>query len=374
MNARNPRFVIEYASAQDDADLRTLLRENPFGEKISLSYEREPNMLNAATLEGENHRFLITRDTKLNKICAMAGYSFYNAWLNGEQTRIGYLSQLRVAAYARGNPSFLAKGYLKTVEDAARVKCPFYVTTIISDNVLARRFLEAQKPGFPHYIKRGMLHTLAIPLWRVPQKAKTEWRGRVRRGEEKDKAKIAQFLLRELKTFQFAPVCDEAVLWDSCRSRGLRVEDFLLAEEDNDLVGCLALWDQTAFKQIVVRGYSPMLRFGRPLLNVLAPLLGTVQLPAIDNQFRYIFFAHAAAVNTDILCRLIADAMEQAKAAGFSYATLGMSATHPSLSRVRSLFSHLNYESIIYTVHHESMGPEQNFLPQFPPHLEIARI
>jgi hypothetical protein len=374
MNEFGSRYLVSFATPEDDAELRVLLRDNPVGTKISISYEREPSVMLASTVEGEAHRFLALRQRESSRIIGMGGCAFYDAWVNGEKTRIGYLSQLRVSAQARGTFSFLVKGYTRFTEMAAEAGVPFFVTTVIADNTLARRFLSSPKRGFPTYIERGRLHSLALPLWRVPSKAKNAWKGVVRRAVVDDKIKISEFLQREFRKFQFAPVFNEDVLWSEIRSRGLAVEDFLVAEDAGEIVGCLGLWDQSAFKQIVVRGYAPALRYGRGLVNALAPVLGTIRLPRVGDGFPHVYFSHVAAPDNKILCRLLAEGMKCARTNGYSYAALGLSETHPAFSTVRNLFNHLDYESVIYSVHHEMLGPEAKFSEEYFNHLEIARL
>ena len=48
---------------------------------------------------------------------------------------------------------------------------------------------------------------------------------------------------------------------------GLAWRDFTLALRDDRVVGCVACWDQRAFKQAIVRGYSGRLARWRPVLN-----------------------------------------------------------------------------------------------------------
>ena len=52
--------------------------------------------------------------------------------------------------------------------------------------------------------------------------------------------------------------------------KGLRLDDILLGFKGNRLIGTLALWDQQAFRQLVVDSYGLPLRWLRPLYNACA--------------------------------------------------------------------------------------------------------
>lgn len=374
MNTVRSRFVVEFASQADDAELRALLRNNPVGKNISLSYEREPSVFIASDVEGDSHYFTAARYSDSGKIVGMGGCSFYQAFVNGENVKVGYLSQLRVAEQSRGTVSILIKGFKLMSKAAAEQSANFFVTTIIADNAVAQRFLASPKKGFPVYSNIGRLHSLALPLWRTPKSAMRAWSGTVRTGVDSDKPRIVDFLAKESQKFQFAPLYSSDVLWNQTRSRGLSVSDFLLAEDAGEIVGCLALWDQSLFKQIVVRDYGTFLRHGRCFVNMFAPLLGNVCLPPVGAAFAHVYFSHVFARDCNVMRRLVAEGIEIARSRGFSYAALGLSAQHPALSLIRKEFKHHNYESIIYTVHNGEKAETPRLDPERVPYLEIARL
>ena len=79
---------------------------------------------------------------------------------------------------------------------------PFYVTTIIEDNLPARRFLEAGIKGLPTYRPLGSLVTLILP---VTRKRRVAPGFTVNRCKSKDLDKIVDCLQRHGTRYQFAP-------------------------------------------------------------------------------------------------------------------------------------------------------------------------
>src|SRR5258706_12279951 len=88
-------MVMEEAAREDDPELRRLLRDSPMAGEIRVSLEREPNVFLTGAVEGEPHRTIVARNPE-GGIVGMGSRSVWNAFVNGEPCRLGYLSQLRV--------------------------------------------------------------------------------------------------------------------------------------------------------------------------------------------------------------------------------------------------------------------------------------
>ena len=101
---------------------------------------------------------------------------------------------------------------------------------------------------------------------------------------------LVDCLTRNGRRFQFTPVFTEDDLRSPHRSRGLRRNDFHTVTAGDAASGCLAVWDQRAFKQVVVRGYSPLLSRARLLFNAFGRLLGVPPLLGFWGKL-YLFIA-----------------------------------------------------------------------------------
>jgi hypothetical protein len=219
------------------------------------------------------------------------------------------------------------------------------------------------------------MNSLVIPLTRLGGKRRpTCWNGIVRHAALEDVERICIFLNREMARFAFAPVWHPEWLLSPTHSRGLSPSDFLLAEERGEITGCVALWNQTSFKQTVVRGYVPWLRRLRPLVNLLTPVTGTIPLPQVGSPFSHAYLSHFAARDNAIALRLMTEGCLAARRAGYSYVTTGFGSRHPQAGAILDAFRHRNYRSIIYTVQRESDTRTLELAPDAIPHLEIARL
>ena len=340
------RFNFALSTREDDADIRRLLRENALPGEISLSFEREPDAAVAASIEGDLHQTLVARDRSTGRIAGLAARSVGTWFVNGRDMRVGYLGLLRVARGSRSLRTLIDEGFAFCRTLHERGDAPAYLTSLVSDNHAARRLLvERPSATAPRFTRIDGLTTFAIPVRQTPCHA-----GRVRvcLGTPDLVDDIAACLQRNLRRYQFAP-CWRAEELTSCLP-GLSPADFVVAVDDRRVVGCAALWDQRAFKQVVVRGYSLALRRARPFVNLTRRLFGTPYLPAIGEQLQFGYLSHVAVDDDrdDILAALMANQIARARRAGLDYVVAAFPDRHAFQRAVRRTWRHRAYSSVLY--------------------------
>jgi hypothetical protein len=188
---------------------------------------------------------------------------------------------------------------------------------------------------------------------------------------------IAQCLQRNYARFQFAPVWRQDTLTCPSRARGLQLSALYLALRRGQVIGCLAKWDQTAFKQVVIRGYGQRLARWRPLLNRIGPLIGMPRLPAIGTTIHHAYLSHVAVDGDDpeVFLHLLTSALTDAARSGYAFLVAGLAERHPLLKVVRRLGCRLEYRSLLYLVY---WPDEANAVPRLDPlrvpHVEVATL
>jgi len=140
--------------------------------------------------------------------------------------------------------------------------------------------------------------------------------------------------------------------------------------------GCLALWDQTPFKQSVVRGYSGVLRRWRPWNNLLSRFLDIPTLPPIGSRLHYCYASHLAIDEDDpqVFAGLLRAVYNEAARRGFDYFLIGLSGSNP-LRRVLSRnYLHITYPSQIYLMAWEDGRQAIAQVDRRVPGMEIALL
>jgi hypothetical protein len=341
--------------------------------QIQVSLEREPNAFLATAVEGEPHHTVVAREPSTGRIVGMGSRAVWNAFVNGEPRRLGYLSQLRVDRSFRGRRRLLAAGYAALRELRGPDEAPFDITSIIADNETARRLLASEVPGLPRYRELSGFVTLVLPGVRTSRRPRFV---RIEPGLPSWMPEVADCLARNRKRYQAAPYFTAEDLLSPERSRGLGPQDFRLAMIDGRVVGCLALWDQSSFKQVVVRGYAPRLTRWRPWINRISPVLRMPRLPEPGEPLPHAYISHVAVDEDDpeIFHALVESAHAEACARRYAYAVIGLAAGHPWLPWLQRRFRPRRYDSVLYTVDWGEGAAAVAALDGRLPHVEAALL
>ena len=366
-------LTFELARADDDPALRRLLRENPMPGSISLSFEREPNYFDASAIEGAFHQTLAAREAG-GEIVGVGNRSVRPMFVNGVAREIGYMSQLRIHP-KYGKTLYLARGLgvgFKLYRGLhADGRAPFYLMSIVADNLPARRLLTSGLRDYPRATEYTRMFTYATYPVRRKRDLSLPRSLRLARGSDGDANDIVNCLNRNGARKQFAS------FWtcDSLFTMSLSPSDFFLALDGERVVGCLACWDQTAFKQTVVRGYSGALARWRKLLNVFSSFGGWPYLPEPNMSLRHSYASHLAVDDDDpaIFAALLRALYNHSLERGYSYFMLGLAESNPWRPIVET-YRPLTYISQIYLVAWEDGYEAVAAVDARPPALEIALL
>lgn len=333
------------AHADDDANLRAMLREYEMESWVVVTLEREPSYFAAEGIFGRDHTF-ICEDFERGRPVGMYGCSILPCHVNGVAVEAGYLRALRVQAQYRHRLRILKQGYnsIPVLLGGQSIPRPWF-TSIAFENSNARRLLEKNLRGMPRYEPLGNLATCAFSvrrkrrtfLWEPACKA--------------DIPLLTSFYNSRASAFQFSPVLADAWL-ESLPRHGLKIEDFLILRRNGTIAACCALWDQTLCKQAVIKRYRFPVNIARPLVNACAALTSRMRLPPENSVLRNVFLAFFAVDGQFIHLtpKLLREAGEIAHAAGMDACLVGLAESHPQLSRIRDILRPQLYMTYIESV------------------------
>lgn len=369
------RLRFELATARNEWEVRRLLRETPLPGWITIAYEREPDYLAGAALEGPVQQTVLARTAGDGALVGTFARSERLAFVNGEVRPLGYLGLLRMDRRFRGRTRYLREGYeacRRLLHDGSRT--PYYLTSIVEGNAAARRLLEAGLPGLPTYRPWQRFSTLALTA--RPPRARAPAGVEIIQGSAGLLADIAACLQRNYARYAMAPLWTTADLASPERCRNLSAADFLVALRKDRIVGCVALWDQRPFKQHVVRGYSERVERWRGPINWATRLLSLPQLPEVGRPLDQASLSHTAVDGDDAATSvaLVSAALCEARRRGLDFVTLGLAERSPVLRTVKAQFRHLEYRSILYLVHWEDGRAAAEALDDRTAHLEAATL
>lgn len=348
-----PSITFRLATPADEAPLRRLLRESPMQGSISLTYEREPNFFIAARMEGALSQTIVAAEDTAGAILGMGTRIVRRMYINGRVQEVGYMSHLRGDLNHSWGLSLarqLARSFGKFHELHTDGRVPFYLMSVIDDNLPARRLMTSELPGMPHaheYAVYGYLCHLATQGKRGDSPA----RGDPARPRCPEHAPaILECLQRNLSRLQFSPFWSAENLFSPVQTPNLHPQDFFLATQSGRVVGCIALWDQTPFKQTVVRGYSGSMRRSRGVINLVSRIIDVPYLPPVGTPIRFCYASHLAIDddNPRIFASLLRAAYNETSRRGFNYFMIGLSEANPLRAVLTKSYRHITYPSQIY--------------------------
>lgn len=339
------------AELKDNGGLKRLLKHSPMSGDIQLSYQREPDFFAASEIEGDVSQIVVAKAE--DQIVGCFSHSQYQAYIDGLPQSVAYLGQLRSLPAYRHKIRYIKQGFETCRAIDQHSNADFSFTSIVSDNHTAKRLLNAGLKTLPEYKPLADISTLAIPV--KPVKPSEN----VRPASEKDIPSIVAFLNSENSRYQLAPVWHEED-FNSKRTRGLSPNDFLLFYENDQLVGCLAVWDQSSFKQYVIAGYAKKIERWRWLNNLTTKFMGGIHLPAIDEPLHYAFLSHLAVKDDspEVMQLLMKAALAQARKKEISVLLLGMDTRRSLCTSIKGSFNYLEYKSTVYSVKWDKKRPD----------------
>ena len=362
----------ELADSRTEAQFRQMLRENALAGNINVLLTREPNAFHAAEISGDVYELMLAYQRETRQLLGGGARFEYDAYINGAIGRIGYLGELRVQGGLKQRRRLILNAYRAMRAQHEQGNAPCYITTIISDNTSTRRLLEAGLADMPTYQPLEALVTLTIP---VRQAARRKSRDiQVEQCSDEHMDALALHLHRIGSQFQFYPAWTAEDLRSGKRCRGISASDYLVVRDDAGIRGACCLWDQRAFKQTIVAGYSKQLTRVRPFFNVAAPLLRQPRLPAPGQNIQSAFLSHVAVEQCDeeALLALTGFAARQAATRGIDYLVLGFADRDPFSHLVRKRFSCHRLESMIYLVYWDDGSEYASTIDGRIPHPEVA--
>ena len=318
------------ATEQDDAVLRELLRDNAMPSWVSMTMEREPSYFAGVNRFGLD-RAVIARQGVVP--VGMYSCAEHPVHLNGMATELGYLGGLRIPVSQRHRLALLREGCASM---RALTRPQLWYTSIASENLVARRLLEANLRGMPQYRPVNELVTLAFSATR----ARSHGLWRAARADEV--RALCELHNNCAARFQFAPVLSPEVA-QACGAA------FHLVEQQGSLVACMALWDQRAYKQLVAKAYRAPLAQLLPVYNACARLARRVALPRVGQALQQTHLAFlAVAPQAEVDGRaLLQDALALCAT---PVLTLGLHQAHPWLAPLQRALAPLAYRTRIYAV------------------------
>lgn len=363
------RFDLHWATPDDEPDIRALVGSVPMPGAVSVRFAREPDYFLGATIMGDPCDVLVARQRRDGQLAGIACRAERRAYLNGREAPLGYIGQIRVAPGFRGH--WLVHRGAKWFKETSPPDL-LQVGVIASENPRARELLVGTRlPAGLRALRVCGLTTCAILL--RPQRALRLPGIDVQPGSRETLGEIVEFLRQQGPRRQFFPVYTVEDFTGGAKLRGLGPQDMMVARRGGGVVGVMAVWDQSAYKQDVVDSYGPGLRRLRPLYDLAARLIGAQPLTPLGQAIPLAFAACICVAKDDrgVMRALLSASVLNAYKRGKAFLMLGLADDDPLLAIARRHL-HVPYHSDLFVV---SWSKEPSgLLDGRVPYVEIATL
>ncbi len=375
------RFEFMVAGPADEPEIRRLVGATPMPGSVAIRFEREPDYFLGCSIMGDPCDVLIARHVPDGQLAGMLCRAERPAFVNGRETRIGYIGQIRAA------PRFAGRWLLQRGLPLFRRRSPPgmpYFGVMARENPRARgAFFGPRRAGGFGATRLAGWTTSALILRAAdgpPPGLPGRHRGTamtrltVARGSVGTIEEIVGFLRRIGSTRQLYPAYRVDDFVGGVRTRGLALEDLLVARRAGAIVGVLGMWDQSTFKQDVVASLGPALRRVAPAYDLGARLIGARPLPRPGAMIQAGFACFVAVEGDDpaVLQALVHEARGLAWRRGLTYLTIGLADRDPLLAAVRRSLA-ITYRSDLFLLSWDPAGPAAR-LDARVPYIEIATL
>ena len=361
------------AVPSDNDALLKLAEACPMRGDIALCVSRSPDFFALNKLEGDTFRVGVAEDDA-GRVIGCVAAARRVVYLRGRPVTTVYVGDLKVHPDHRGGEAAdkLEQFAREASRDLGGNEAPVSLTILAGNSSMERR---APGPrGTPVLHRFATIRAHAVSLIWPRRSAPGDFV--IARGKHDDLEEMAELWRRVSPARQFGAVHDAESLaaWVRAAPSLVCSSYFIARTRAGRMAGFLALWDQSAFKQLRVIAYSRRLAAFRAGYNVLAPSLGAARLPAAGAPLRYLSAVHVCVPQDSpgVLRALVLHSYNALRGGPYSFFTIGLDVLDPLSKALGGLMAQpTDIHAYITTPTGRYGGPA---LDDRPLHHEIALV
>lgn len=252
------------ATPADGAEILRILESSAAQGSMELLYTRRPDAYSSYMNEPGEARVFVSRDGE--RIVGTCAELIRDVYIGGELRKAAYICGLKKDADYDGSVGF----GVRLLKDFCRPDIEFYYCSVVSENTDAQNMFEKSRriismEPFADYTTYILSSNIRIKT--------SKHRLTFRRATQEDEVELLAFLNREGSKKDLFPAFTS---YDQFPN--LSIHDFYLLTEGDRILCAAALWNQTGYKQYVVKQYRGFMKAAR-LFNPLISMLRYIRLP-----------------------------------------------------------------------------------------------
>ncbi|MBE5936336.1 MAG: hypothetical protein E7262_11255 [Lachnospiraceae bacterium] len=232
---------------------------------MELLYTRRPNAYLSYKKESDDTKVFVIKENE--QIIATIAEIIRKVYIGGEVKKIAYVCGLKKDINYKGNVNWGKVFFRSLVRD----DIDGYFCSVLSDNKSAIDLFEKKRKNVMMTELLGEYRTyLMTPYFKFRLEENSYL---FKRASKCDEQQIIKFLNEQGRKKEFFPVIEHIEQFTN-----LRIEDFYVLKNGNEIIAVGALWNQVEYRQYIVKKYNGVMKIAR-CLNIFLRLLGYIQLP-----------------------------------------------------------------------------------------------
>ncbi len=307
---------ITKATENDAEALSKFFSQQVLHGPVDVQLTRPGHFFDQYKLHSKNFDVFILRDLK-NEVCGMAAIIYREAYINGEVTRIGYCTDLRIASTREAVLTW-TKHFLPVLQEVLRdQKCQYFFSVVVPQDSRAYNALvrpRSSRRNIPRFYMLGRFELVTV-IGRTPWASKPLDTIEIKKGDTEDIDGLVSYLDRKSKERTLSYVFTKELLESRIRDwPGFGIESFLIAKDSqSNIIGCVAPWDSYEVQHMTIMEYHGFSKTLKSAMNI-ASLVGLTQrMPKVGEALNYSYLTHLYADNPDIFYSLLYESYELAK-------------------------------------------------------------
>ncbi len=321
------------AFPSDGGEILRVLESSAAKGSIELIYTRRPDAYDSYMKDAPEAQVFVSRDG--DRIVGTCAELVREVYIGGEVRRAAYICGLKKDAEYDGGIGFGPA----LIRDLQQDSTDFYFCSVVTENTDARRMFEKTRRILSMDSLTGYKTFIINPKVNVKAPRHTLT---FRRATEADADKLLAFLNTEGKKKDMFPVVKSPNDFYN-----LSWGDFCMLLDGENIIATAALWNQTAYKQYMVKRYGGIMKLAR-ISNPLLSALRYVKLPKENEPLDFPMLSFFLVKEDDAdLCRILLKEVAHVISRSYGMFVIGFPEDHFAFPILNQLPG-ISFETRIY--------------------------
>ena len=277
------------ATEEDGIEMLELIESMPSKGKLELLYTRRPNAYTSYMYEKKDADVYLVRDEE-NKIAFQASSVVHNYYFENKVIPIGYIGGLRKNPNFKGNLHWTNLLYKL---DKEVLKYHDFYCSILNDNNHAKKVLTKKRENWPNF---DIVCEYTTNIFNSNAVNDKKWDNdyKLEKINKSNIKKVYEFINREGSKYNFFPQIKDLKDFPD-----INIDECYILTNNNEIVAFTTQWNQTNFKQYIVKKYHFPLNI-LSSLNFITNKLGYISFPKEDGTFEFNHLSFLLVKDNDI--------------------------------------------------------------------------